>query len=94
VTAMLTIVCFVCSLSEGISCSSGFTAVTDRTGEQRIFGNFEYFVNKKLRNCLLNACNHHSVLTATLNRSSNAVTILDGLVKTEKMHINSFNQLY
>jgi len=36
-TAMLTIVCFVCSLSEEIICSSGSTVVTDRTGEQLNF---------------------------------------------------------
>lgn len=93
-TAMLTVVCFVCSLSEGIICSSGFTIVTDRSGKQRIFGSFEYFVNKMLHNWLLNACNHHPVLTATLNCSSIAVTILDGLVNIETMHINIFNQLY
>jgi hypothetical protein len=90
-TVMLTIVCFVCSLSEGIICSSGSQI---ELVSSKIFGRFEYFVNKKLNNWLLNACNRHSVLTEKLNNSSNAMTISDGLGKTEIMHFYIFSQLY
>jgi hypothetical protein len=37
VTAVLTIVCFMCSLSEGILYSSGSTIGTDEAGEQHNF---------------------------------------------------------